>query len=132
MFSPASSGIDPAPCKTGPATSRSNKTKYFRCNHNLPSSMKSARDFDQELFKENNDHCYSTNSKGPSRTRARALRIGCKSKSLDIFDRPMTLATTQSISTSSISRRPISRVKSLASIPENSVEQSQVRSLCDS
>lgn len=91
--------------------------------------MKSTRDFDEELFKENNDYCYSTNSTGLSRAaraRAGAFRNGCKSKSLDIFDRPVTLATTQSMSTPSISRRQISRVKSLASIPENSVEQSQV------
>ena len=88
--------------------------------------MKNTRDFDEELFKENNDYCYSTNGKGLSRARASAFRNGCKSKSLDFFDRPVTLTATQSMSTPSISRRQISRVKSLASIPENSVEQSQV------
>ena len=84
--------------------------------------MKNTRNFDEELFKENNDHCYST------RARAWAFRTGCKSKSLDIFDRPETLTTTQSFTNPSpvpsITRRQLSRVKSLASIPENSVHQS--------
>ena len=93
--------------------------------------MRNTRNFDDELFKENNDHCYSKNRTVVSRARTLAFRNGCKSKSLDIFDRPGSLATTQSMSTPSISRRQLSRVKSLASIPENSVEQAQVHSLIE-
>ena len=92
-------------------------------------NMRNTRNIDEELFKENNDHCYTKHTTGVSRARTLAFRNGCKSKSLDIFDRPGSLATTQSMSTPSISRRQLTRVKSLASIPENSVQQTQVHSL---
>ena len=93
-------------------------------------------DRDDELFKENNDQFFSnhsdnnqfiniTNNFGDiakdnlrKSKRSNIFKQGIKSKSLDIFDRP----DLSSVSSQPSSRRQLSRVRSLASIPEHSIQ----------
>ena len=93
-------------------------------------------DRDDELFKENNDQFFYnhsdniqfiniTNNVGDiakdnlrKSKRSNIFKQGIKSKSLDIFDRP----DLSSVSSQPSSRRQLSRVRSLASIPEHSIQ----------
>ena len=92
-------------------------------------------DRNDELFKENNDQYFydhSVNNKcvdvkptsdsakdNPKISkRSSIFKQGIKSKSLDFFDRP----DLSSVSSQPAPRRQLSRVRSLASIPEHSIQ----------
>ena len=100
-------------------------------------------DRNDELFKENNDQYFydplvnnkvvdvKHNGEDSARDIARdnqnkskrsiIFKQGIKSKSLDFFDRP-DLSSVSSSSQPAAPRRQLSRVRSLASIPENSIQ----------
>ena len=71
----------------------------------------------RDLFIENNDLFCENIVNNLKQRRTDAFKQGVKSKSLDIFDRP---SSDGNVSTGS--KRQITRVKSLASIPEHSVQ----------
>ena len=74
----------------------------------------------RDLFIENNDlFCENIDNRLKQR-RTDAFKHGVKSKSLDIFDRP------SSDNCVTNSKRQITRVRSLASIPEHSVQVSKL------
>ena len=104
-------------------------------------------DRNDELFKENNDQYFydslvnnkvvdvKHNSEDSARDNARdkskrsiIFKQGIKSKSLDFFDRP-DLSSVSSSSQPAAPRRQLSRVRSLASIPENSIQVGWFNSL---
>ena len=88
--------------------------------------MKKTQQQEDELFRVNNDHRYcniAAPRPAPAHKRALAFKYGSKSKSLDTFDRPdVQRAPAPSPAPASNNRRELFRVKSLASIPEHSVQ----------
>ena len=88
--------------------------------------MKKTQQQEDELFRVNNDHRYSNipaPRPAPAHKRALAFKYGSKSKSLDTFDRPdVQRAPAPAPAPASNNRRELFRVKSLASIPEHSVQ----------
>ena len=84
--------------------------------------MKKTQQQEDELFRVNNDHRYcniAAPRPAPAHKRALAFKYGSKSKSLDTFDRP---DVQRAPAPASNNRRELFRVKSLASIPEHSVQ----------
>ena len=90
--------------------------------------MKKTQQQEDELFRVNNDHRYcniAAPRPAPAHKRALAFKYGSKSKSLDTFDRPdvqRAPAPAPAPAPASNNRRELFRVKSLASIPEHSVQ----------
>ena len=88
--------------------------------------MKKTQQQEDELFRVNNDHRYCNipaPRPAPAHKRALAFKYGSKSKSLDTFDRPdVQRAPAPAPAPTSNNRRELFRVKSLASIPEHSVQ----------
>ena len=90
--------------------------------------MKKTQQQEDELFRVNNDHRYCNipaTRPAPAHKRALAFKYGSKSKSLDTFDRPdvqRAPAPAPPPAPASNNRRELFRVKSLASIPEHSVQ----------
>ena len=100
--------------------------------------MKKTQQQEDELFRVNNDHRYCNipaPRPAPAHKRALAFKYGSKSKSLDTFDRPDVQrapppppppppppAPPPAPAPASNNRRELFRVKSLASIPEHSVQ----------
>ena len=86
--------------------------------------MKKNQQQEEELFRVNNDHRYcniAAPRPAPAHKRALAFKYGSKSKSLDTFDRP-DVQRAPAPAPASNNRRELFRVKSLASIPEHSVQ----------